>query len=62
MDWKELPLIDQDLIKFLKKKFLLLEYNLDMEDSFFMKRSIFNAGQRSVIEYLETTQRKQRGK
>ena len=53
MEWKQLPLLDQDLVKYLRKKYPPLEYQEDMSDEEFLRQAIFRAGQRDVVSRLE---------
>lgn len=61
MEWKQLPLLDQDLVQYLRKKYPPLEYKEDMTKEEFLRQAIFRAGQRdisNVIEHIITLQRK----
>lgn len=61
MEWKQLPLLDQDLVKYLRKKYPPLEYQEDMTDEEFLRQAIFRAGQRdaaNTIEHIINLQRK----
>jgi hypothetical protein len=61
MEWKQLPLLDQDLVKYLRKKYPPLEYQEDMTKEEFLRQAIFRAGQRdtaNVIEHIINLQRK----
>ena len=60
-EWKKLPLLDEELVKFLRKKYPPLEYEEGINEETFTSRAIFRAGQRETInsiEYIIDLQRK----
>lgn len=52
-DWKNLPLLDRDLVKFLRKKYPPLEFKQDDDREDFATESIFRGGQIDVINAIE---------
>ena len=50
---KNLPHVDEELVKFLKEKFPPIEYKQGDNIDTFAHDSIFRAGQRDVISRLE---------
>ena len=52
-EWKKLPLLDQDLVNFLRKKYPPLEYNLELDSDEFVREAIYRAGQRETINSIE---------
>ena len=64
LEWKNLPLLDVDLVKFLRQKYPPIEYSPDDGSDGFVEKAIFRAGQRDVIdclEYIIQLQQKNRG-
>jgi hypothetical protein len=53
MDWKDLPLVDLQVVKFLRKKYPAIEYKKTQTNDEFINESIYRAGQRDVINALE---------
>jgi Tfp pilus assembly protein FimV len=52
-DWKSLRHLDEDLVKFLRKKYPPIEYNPDVSSEEFLRQSMYRAGQRDVIVEIE---------
>jgi len=52
-EWKRLPLLDVELVKFLRKKYPPLEYSLDSNSDEFIRDAIYRAGQREVINTID---------
>ena len=59
-EWKRLPLIDQDLVNFLRKKFPPLEWERGVDNSTFVNDAIFRAGCIETVNALETIMNLQR--
>ena len=53
MEWKNLPLLDQDLVKFLRKKYPPVEYKQGESSVEFTNEAIFRGGQIEVINTIE---------
>jgi hypothetical protein len=53
LEWKNLNLLEESLIKFLNQKYPHLEYTPDANADEFLYDSIYRAGQRDVIKTLE---------
>ena len=54
MEWKNLPLLDQDLVKFLRKKYPPLEYKMGEDSEEFTINSVFRGGQIEDINAIES--------
>jgi hypothetical protein len=53
MELKNLSLIDENLVKFLRKKYPPIEYKEGLDREKFLSQSIFRSGQRDVIYVIE---------
>lgn len=51
-NWKNLSLVDEDLVKFLQEKFPPLEFELGKTKEDFVNQAIYRAGQRDTIECI----------
>ncbi len=52
-EWKKLPLLDDELVKFLRKKYPPLEYSQGQNSDEFILESVYRSGQREVINAIE---------
>tara|TARA_E500000305_G_C3813957_1_gene139768 strand:- start:67 stop:273 length:207 start_codon:yes stop_codon:yes gene_type:complete len=52
-DWKNLSLIDEDLVKFLQRKYPPIEYDPEVSSDGFLQKTIFRSGQREVITAIQ---------
>jgi hypothetical protein len=59
LEKKNLPPIDEELIKFLNQKFPPLEYTLGDDPDTYKISGIFRAGQRDIIERLSIIKQQQ---
>jgi hypothetical protein len=53
MDWKSLPLLDIDLVKYLRLKYPPIEYTIEKDEDEFVRDAIYRAGQRSIADKIE---------
>tara|TARA_R100000655_G_scaffold85088_2_gene124732 strand:+ start:701 stop:892 length:192 start_codon:yes stop_codon:yes gene_type:complete len=58
-NWKSLPKLEEELIKYLEEMFPPLEYNVDEDIEEFKNRVIFRSGQRDLIKRLELLRKQQ---
>ena len=62
-NWKSLPLLDQDLVEYLRKKYPPLNYKDGADIKKFVNKAIYRSGQRDVadtIEHIIKLQRKEK--
>jgi len=50
---KRLPLLDPEIVKYLKEKLPPVEYNINLEKDEFFNQAVYRAGQRDVLAMLE---------
>ena len=53
MELKNLALLDESLVKFLRKKYPPIEWTSESDRDSFLNDIIYRAGQRSVIDTIE---------
>ena len=62
MEWKQLPPLDPDLVKYLRKKYPPLEYSLEDDKQEWTDAAIYRAGQRDIADKIEHIIHLQKGK
>ena len=60
LEQKNLSPIDENLVKYLREKYPPLVYRLDQNNSDYINKSIFRAGQMDVVEKIESIFKSQR--
>ena len=53
LTWKNLNLLDENLVKFLNQKYPPLEYTQELDSDEFLLDSVFRGGQREVIHTIQ---------
>ena len=61
-NWKSLPLIDEELVKFLRKKFPPLEWERGLDQQTYLNDAIFRAGCIEAVNTLDHIMQLQRKK
>ena len=51
-DWKNLPILEEEIPKYLDNQYPPIEYSLSDTEAEFVSKSIFRAGQRDIINKL----------
>ena len=58
-DWKQLPRLEESLIKYLEEMFPPLEYSTDDDVEHFKTEAVFRSGQRDLIKRLDIIRQQQ---